>query len=135
MTCPRNVNSCKQNLFFFKLMVSPAVSNLSRTIWRSWKCWVIEGEYTMMSSIYTKHIFLLSSPRTVSMSLWKVAGAFLSPNGMTLKWYRPAGVIKAVLFLLSGSMVTCQYPLLRTMVLKMAAPDRDSKISVIFGRG
>ncbi len=54
---------------------------------------------------------------------------------MPLKWYRPAGVMKGVLALLLGSMVICQYSLLRSMVEKMAAPDRDSRISMKSGGG
>jgi len=42
---------------------------------------------------------------------------------------------EGVWILLSGSMVTCQYPLLRSIVEKMAAPESDSRISVILGRG
>ncbi len=52
-------------------------------------------------------MFPFSSSRNVSISHWKVAGAFLNPNGMTLKCYRPAGVMKAVLALLLGSIVIC----------------------------
>lgn len=52
-----------------------------------------------------------------------------------MNWYNPDGLMKAIFGLLSGSIVTCQYALFRSMVEKMAASERESRIAMKFGRG
>lgn len=54
---------------------------------------------------------------------------------MTLNWYWPKAQMKAVFSLLSASMLTCQYPELRSSVVKILAPLKESMISCIVGSG
>ena len=56
---------------------------------------------------------------THSISLWKVAGAFVKPNGITLN---PLGVENAVFSLESSSSSTCQYPEAKSNVVKNTEP-------------
>ncbi|OUC41195.1 hypothetical protein D917_03569 [Trichinella nativa] len=54
---------------------------------------------------------------------------------MTLNWYKPYGVVKAVFSLSRVSISTCQYPLARSSVENHCAPDNASNVSSIQGRG
>ncbi len=71
----------------------------------------------------------------MSMSLWNVAGVFLSPKGITLKLYSPPDLMKAVFCLHARSIGSCQYPLLRSNVENIVAPEWNSRIYVMFGSG
>jgi len=61
-----------------------------------------------------------------------VAGAFVSPNGITLNSYNPSIVMKAVLERSSGLISTCQYPDAKSNVEKyLAFPSVSSKSSIL----
>ena len=72
---------------------------------------------------------------TIFISSWNTAGALLKPKGMTLNWNNPLWHVKAVFSLLSSSSFTCQYPLLRSSVVKYFAFPSILKVSSISGRG
>ena len=69
------------------------------------------------------------------MSRWKVAGAFVSPNGITLNSKCPSGVEKAVVSFAVSSSSTCQYPEAMSSVVKYTEPARESRVVSILGRG
>ena len=69
------------------------------------------------------------------MSLWKVAGAEVSPNGSTFHFQSPVRVMKAAFSWASLSNGTCQYPLSKSKVLKYRLPDKASRLSSIRGSG
>ena len=71
---------------------------------------------------------------TSHMSRWKVAGASLNLNGITLNWYRPNQQTKAVFPWLSLSIWTCQYPPWRSKVVNTPAPANDPNI-IMYGKG
>ena len=73
---------------------------------------------TIMSSRYIRHSWDVNPASTHSMSLWNVAGALVSPNGITLNSKCPLGVEKAVFALASVVSSTCQYPDARSRVVK-----------------
>ena len=71
----------------------------------------------MISSRYTPAI--CSSPaKILSINHWKVAGAPLNPKGITVNCIKPKGLIKAVVALSSWLIGTCQYPFVRSNVVK-----------------
>ena len=93
--CPRKVRDAYSHWHFAGLAVSPAFLSLSSThlmcaTWSS-QVWL----NMIMSSIYAPLKSWMSS-RTVSIILWKDAGAFLNPKGIIVKWNFPYGVQKAV---------------------------------------
>ena len=54
------------------------------------------------------------------------------PNGKTLNWCIPKGVLKGVSSLASGAMATCQYPVLRSnMVIYLALPTLCNRSSTL----
>ena len=126
---PRNLSSCLKKWHFFMLRLRFASCSLWKTAARSCMWLWREWEYTMMSSMYTKHIFPLKFPRTRSISLWKLAAAFRRPNGMDLNWNSPSDVINAVLGLLSFVIAICQYPDCKSNELNQEAPSNDSRMS------
>jgi len=69
------------------------------------------------------------------MSRWKVAGALVSPKGITLNSYKPSFVINAVFFLSFGFTSTCQYPQVKSSVEKYLAFPKVSSKSSILGNG
>ena len=77
---------------------------------------------TIMSSKYTRHFSHCKPRKTLSINLWKVAGAPDSPKGITRNWNKPLRVLKAVFGLSASSIFTCQYPLARSMVQNHSAP-------------
>ena len=89
----------------------------------------------IISSRYTKHLSHWRPLNTVSMSLWNVAGAPESPNGITRNWNRPLRVMNAVLGLSSSFIFTCQYPEARSKVQNHSAPPSVLNVSSIRGRG
>src|SRR6266511_6028222 len=89
----------------------------------------------IMSSRYTKQNFLKYSLSTSFMSLWKVAGALLSPKGMTINWYSPYAIIKAVFSRSRLLSLICQYALARSMMVKYFASWNIVRYSLIFGIG
>src|SRR5579871_6487359 len=89
----------------------------------------------MTSSKYTATKIPIKSLKTQFISLWKVPGALLSPNGMTRNSYNPEGVIKAVFSTSSGCIDTCQYPLAKSNVVNHWDPPRESNKSSIRERG
>ncbi|KRZ56347.1 hypothetical protein T02_12151 [Trichinella nativa] len=64
-----------------------------------------------------------------------VAGALNSPKGLTLNWYKPYGVVKAVFSQYRVSISSCQYPLARSSVENHCAPVKASNVSLILDRG
>jgi hypothetical protein len=59
----------------------------------------------------------------------------MSPNGIRMKRYKPALVVKAVLSRSSGATLICQYPDLKSSVVKSYAPLNASNVSSIRGSG
>ena len=75
------------------------------------------------------------SPKQDSINLWKVAGAFVRPNGILTHLYNPNGpTVKAVYGMLSSAIRTCQYPDFRSSDIKILAPFKQSSDSSIRGR-
>lgn len=88
----RSVKS--SNLLRFK--VTSAVFNAPRTATRWPRCYLYVLEKTITSSRYTRQIFHLNTARIISNSLWKVTGAFVSPNWMRLNSNKIWWHVKAV---------------------------------------
>jgi hypothetical protein len=53
-------------------------------------------EKTMASSKYGIQMVSRRCPKQFSINLWKLAGAFVNPNGILTHSYNPQGVMKAV---------------------------------------
>ena len=134
-TCPRYFTERLNHWHLLAFNFSPAAFNLSITILRFAKVSPKSLPKTMMSSRYTRQRCHCRPLRTVSISLWKVAGALVSPNGMTLNWNRLLRVAKAVIGLSSFFILTYQYPLAKSIVQKYSAPPNVFKVSSIRGRG
>ena len=87
-----------------------------------------------MSSRQTMHQWRLRSPRQVSISLWKVAGALVSMKGILLTHRSlTAPTVNAVSGLLSSSILTCQYPDFRSSEENHLEPCKLSRVLSILG--
>ena len=64
-----------------------------------------------------------------------MAGALHSPKGITFHSNRPLRVQKAAAFRALGVISTCQYPDVKSSVLKYLAVDNVSKVSWMRGSG
>ena len=66
----------------------------------------------------------------LSTNLWKVWPAFFNPKGILRNSHRPKGVMTAVFSTSLAATGICQYPFLRSMVVKTFIPsslvDRSS---------
>ena len=81
------------------------------------------------------HQLRCSSPRQLSISLRKVAGALVRSNGILSHSQNPKGpTVKAVSCLDILSISTCRYLLLRSRDINMTDPPRQSSVSSILGR-
>ena len=81
------------------------------------------------------HQFKLRSPKQLSISLWKVAGALVAPKGILLHSKNPRGPkVKSVYCLLSSAVSTCQYPDFKFKDEKTQDPFSLSRVSSILGR-
>ena len=89
----------------------------------------------MILSRYSSRLFKCRPCKTCSMSRWKVAGAEVRPKGNTFHFHNPVLVAKADFSLASASRGTCQYPLMRSSVLKNLLSDSASRLSSILGSG
>ena len=69
------------------------------------------------------------------MSLMKVLGALVRPNGITSHSYRPCLVLKAVFHSSPSFMRTWWYPLLRSILENTTDPLSSSNISSNLGIG
>uniref|UniRef100_A0A3B5MHC0 LARGE xylosyl- and glucuronyltransferase 1 n=1 Tax=Xiphophorus couchianus TaxID=32473 RepID=A0A3B5MHC0_9TELE len=69
------------------------------------------------------------------MSLWKVAGALHSPKGITFHSKSPLRVQNAAVLLARGVISTCQYPDVRSSVLKNFAVERVEKLLFVLCSG
>jgi hypothetical protein len=69
------------------------------------------------------------------MSFWNVAGALVSPKGMTIHSYEPYLVLKLVYSRASSSIATLQEPDAKSSLLKHLAAPILSSSSSIRGRG
>lgn len=110
------------------------VCNFWKTEVRFCRCWSLEWEYTMISSMYRANP-PISSPKTFSIKHWKVAAAFHNLNDMHLNSNRLREVMKTIFCLLLSSMAICQYPDCRSRALNQVTPSNDSRISWIIGIG
>ena len=68
---------------------------------------------TITSSKYIRQISRCRPAITVSINLWKVAGAQDNPSGILWNWYSPLRVTEAVFGRSFFFTETCQYPELR----------------------
>ena len=69
------------------------------------------------------------------MKFLSVTGMLHKPKGITLNWYRPFFVTKAVFGLSFGSNSTCQYPKHKCKVENHCVPNEWSSNSSMFGKG
>ena len=77
-----------------------------------------------------------SSPRQFCIRCWNIAGALQRPYGMHRNSYTPIlPTVNAIYWRESSDTLTCQKPLLRSMVEKYQAPTRDSMVSGHLGIG
>ena len=86
-----------------------------------------------MSSRYTRANCHLTMVSIVSIALWYIAGAFLSPRGIRVNVYVPKCKENVVFSMSIGAIVICQYPELASRVLKIRASSRLSMCSFILG--
>jgi hypothetical protein len=107
ITCPRNGSSSLKKKYFSGLSFRPAFSNRSNTCSRWHRCLSNVFDPTLISSMYTTTNCHNMSLRTVSISLWKVAGALQRPKGIMVNSYVPKRVIKVDFSLSFGSSSTC----------------------------
>ena len=70
---------------------------------------------------------------TIDISSWKTPGAFVRPNGITLKWNKPRWQVNALFSLSSSWSSTCQYPDFRSSFEKYFADPSEASISSITG--
>ena len=115
---------CLRKSNFFGCSCRPAVRSGWKTRPRLAKCSGNVSPSMITSSRYTKHFDHCSPARTRSIRSWKVAGALVSPKGMTLNSNRLSDVQKAVLGQSSSATSTCQYPLRRSMVENHFEPEK-----------
>ena len=69
------------------------------------------------------------------MSSWNTPGALARPKGITLYSYKPLWQVKAVFPLTVSSRSICQYPLLKSRVVKYFDLPRTANISSITSSG
>ena len=116
--CPRYFISRWKNRHFSVFSFKPASWSLLNTFSNRLMCSSYVAEKITMSSKYNKHSLRFISPMQTSMSLWNVAGAFVSPNGIRSHSKNPRlPTTKAVLALSCSSNSTCQYELFRSRVV------------------
>ena len=72
--------------------------------------------------MYTMQDLPISPERTLFMVRWKIAGAFVRPNGSLNNCYRPRWQVNAISGIESGAIGTCQQPLFKSRVEKIVAP-------------
>lgn len=102
ISCPRKVIRDYKNLHLRSLRKNLYFRNLSRTIR---KCYMWSATlllWMMISSRYTLTNLLVKSPNALFMTLWKLLGAFVRPNGNTNHSHYPCYVTNAVLSTLSS---------------------------------
>ena len=133
--CPRYRTSFWNNSHFPGLSLRPAVLSRQSTSFSLSKWLSKSGAITITSSKYNNNVFQCRPCSTCSISRWKVAGAEVSPKGKTFQRHKPFLVVNADFSLASSSRGTCQYPLVRSRVLKYLLPARASRLSSILGMG
>ena len=90
--CPKYLTCWQNNLHLVSLSIKPAWCKAVST-WVTWLiCSSSVGENTRTSSTYPTAKFL-KGRCAYSISLWKTADAFLSPNGIMLNLYKPLVVM------------------------------------------
>ena len=88
------------------------------------------SKYTIMSSRYTMAKERFSSPRQFCIRCSNITGMLQRPYGMHRNSYIPIlPTVNAIYWQESSDTLTCQKPLLRSMVEKYQAPTRDSMVS------
>ena len=116
IVCPRYLTSFCKKFHFLGFILRLAVLSLPNTSSKLDRCSSKVFDNTIISSKYTIHIFQDGFESIFSISLWNVAPALQSPNGITTKFqWPPPGTENAVFSLSSGLTLTCQYPLLRSI--------------------
>ena len=87
----------------------------------------------MMSSNQRRHTSHGKPDNTFHISRSKIAGALQRRKLMTVNWYKPLPVLKAVFGLSSSFIATWQYPLQRSKVENQLNSVGASKQSSILG--
>jgi len=91
--------------------------------------------YTSISSMNTSTCFLSTGAKILFMTLWNVAGAFVSPKGITRSSYNPLCVLNAVLNSSPWATRIWWYPDLKSCLVNQQAPASSSSNSSTTGRG
>ena len=113
----------------------PALSSCASTHSFSSTCSASVRLYTMMSSINTITPRCSLSFSTRRISRWKEPGAFFTPNGITVGWYSPAGVLTAISSRLFFSTGIWLKPFSRSSLLKYCMPASWSNTVCTSGSG
>ena len=95
--CLTNISFVWNYWYFDSLSLKLAFLIFSNTALICLLCSFRLFEYMITSSRYTYTNFPMYCLRTLFISLWKVASTLFSLNGITLNWYYPFLVRKAIL--------------------------------------
>ena len=82
-----------------------------------------------------RQLFHLNLASAMSKARWKVAGAFVRPNGIRTNSYRPWWVVNAVFGRSASQIGICQKPELASTLEKTSASPRESTLSSMRGMG
>ena len=94
------------------------------------------SEYTITLSMYTMVKERFSSLRQFCIRCWNITWALQWLYGMHRNLYTPIlPTVNAIYWQESSETLTCQKPLLRSMVEKYRAPTKDSMVSGHLGIG
>ena len=131
---PKNYRELRRKPYLEHLACSFLSRKHCRTVWTCSRCLGMDLLKTKISSRYTS----AKSDRPFSVScinLWKVLGALVNPNGITLNSNNPYLHANATRCWCSGAMHIWWYPHYKSRLLKTQCPFRWSSSSSMHGKG
>src|SRR3954468_12324996 len=114
-TWPRKPTCLNQNSHLLNLAYNWCLLNSPSTILRCSACSSGVLQYTRISSMNTTTNLSINFINTLFMRWTKYAGAFVSPNGITVNSYSPYLEVKAVLGISSVRTFNWWYPDLKSI--------------------